>query len=571
MSDTFSTTEADWQKQGAEVTVSQNTSTGHTDITIGSETTPVASVEDVEKLLSIYKIPNITNDAYLNVSGYKVDDPVNHSKAILEFLPINGIARYIYSGRTAYSVAAVCFYSEADQSTCIGSYLVSGGETIEAKELKDIIAIPEAAKYVRFSSINELEVKIINDNYLYDEVGQIKEDVKNTEEDLQVLEDIVDKPDTPTTDIPSGEEQHGYYNTSMYFVSGNGYCLKTTAIPCKSGDIFQYKGSGGSSYPSVFMFANNAVAGQVTQSAYYDSPSSYVTIVIPDNIKYVVFQSWSYTSGAEILSVKKLGEKSDSLMERISRIESSNILFGKKLCVCGDSFTAGDFTGYVDKEGHSGYNSDAWDADAIANVWNGNNFVTSVGCWRTYGYHIAKRNQMKYYNQGINGSTLAYHNSTEYTYFSRPVDHSRYTNIPNDADYIVIWFGINDSNKDIPIGTISDDVNTTFYGAWNIVLSYIIEHHPLAKIGIVVTNYADVAYREATIASAKKWGIPYLDIMGDANVPLINGGKDASIELSDTAKNLRNATFCISESNIHPTPYCHEYESTFIENWLRTL
>ena len=48
MAQAFSIDEADWQKQGAEVTVSQNSQTGHTDITIGSTTTPVASVDDVE-------------------------------------------------------------------------------------------------------------------------------------------------------------------------------------------------------------------------------------------------------------------------------------------------------------------------------------------------------------------------------------------------------------------------------------------------------------------------------------------------------------------------------------------
>lgn len=41
--------DANWQTIGP-VSVSQNTSTGHTDITIGSTTTPVASVEEVSQL-----------------------------------------------------------------------------------------------------------------------------------------------------------------------------------------------------------------------------------------------------------------------------------------------------------------------------------------------------------------------------------------------------------------------------------------------------------------------------------------------------------------------------------------
>ena len=36
---------------------------------------------------------------------------------------------------------------------------------------------------------------------------------------------------------------------------------------------------------------------------------------------------------------------------------NSNILYGKKLVACGDSFTEGDFSGFVDENGLSGKDS----------------------------------------------------------------------------------------------------------------------------------------------------------------------------------------------------------------------
>lgn len=112
--------------------------------------------------------------------------------------------------------------------------------------------------------------------------------------------------------------------------------------------------------------------------------------------------------------------------------------------------------------------------------------------------------------------------------------------------------------------------NTTYYGAWNIVLKYLVEHYPYAKIGVIVSNGLD--YNElatATIECCKKWGVPYIDEVFDENVPLLHRvdrpGVDPSVK---TAKSL---AFRISETDTHPNPKAHLYESTFIEDFLRRL
>ena len=231
-------------------------------------------------------------------------------------------------------------------------------------------------------------------------------------------------------------------------------------------------------------------------------------------------------------------------------------LWGKKWVACGDSFTAGDFSGdttgdYLFSEGRF------------------------IGKKKVYPYFIGLRNNMTIVNEAIGGSIIAlskaYLEDPENVSINTrsPFSYQRYKEIPKDADYITLWFGINDS-VNTNLGTISDTTNETFYGAWNVVLEYLITNHPFAKIGIIITNGGKAEYRQAERDIAKKWGIPFLDMMGDEQVPPIFG-RESSLGFSSVAHNLRSASFRVSESNGHPNQYAHEYQSTFIEEFLRRL
>ncbi len=247
--------------------------------------------------------------------------------------------------------------------------------------------------------------------------------------------------------------------------------------------------------------------------------------------------------------------ETDSLLNHLSH----SPLFGKKWVACGDSFTEGDFTGYTDRNGNTHTNSDAYDPE--------------MHCYKTYPWHIAKRNCMTLVNEAKCGTTMAltkeYVDGQQSIGYKTPFSYQRYASIPDDADYITLWFGINDANHTY-LGTISDSENTTFYGAWNMVLEYLIEHHPYAKIGIVITESCAAPYRNAVRECALKWGIPYLDMMGDDKVPVIFG-RASSLGLCQRARELRTAAFEVSSSNQHPNLKAHEYQSTFIENWLKSL
>ena len=249
---------------------------------------------------------------------------------------------------------------------------------------------------------------------------------------------------------------------------------------------------------------------------------------------------------------------------KVLKVVSPGILYGKKYVVCGDSFTAGDFTGYVDENGLSGKNSPVlYDSD-----WK---------MYKTYPWWIAKRNSMTLVNDSECGTTMA----LDKTYVAdpenvdintrNPFSNERYKRIPSDADYITVWFGLNDANN-TNLGTIDDTDNTTFYGAWNVVLEYLLVNHPYAKVGIVVTDgITNHQYQDAVREVAKKWGFPYLDLVADPQIPAMISGRDAEMGLCARAKELRDAAFRVSSNNFHPSIKAHEYRSTIIENWLRTL
>lgn len=232
-----------------------------------------------------------------------------------------------------------------------------------------------------------------------------------------------------------------------------------------------------------------------------------------------------------------------------------NPLYGKKYVACGDSFTEGDFTGYVDDEGLSGKNSSViYDSD--------------LKMYKTYPWWIAKRNGMTLVNEAKCGSDF-----TNVDGASNPFSVERYLAVPTDADYITMMFGLNEAsigNDSTLIGTKDDTDNTTLWGAYNVVFEHFLTNMPYAKIGVIIPD----AWMPDTYANALKeiceyWGVPYLDLKGDVSVPMGIGGKYGSF--SAKAKQLRDNAFKVSDTNGHPNIKAHEYRSTVIENFLRSL
>ena len=150
-------------------------------------------------------------------------------------------------------------------------------------------------------------------------------------------------------------------------------------------------------------------------------------------------------------------------------------------------------------------------------------------------------------------------------------------------------FGINDSHHEqgssggdgeettgeIPIGTVDDTTISTFCGAYNVCLEWLITNRPFAHIGILVSNGMDRdEYRTKTIQIAEKWGVAYIDLNGDERTPMML--RSSNPVHSTTAKNLRLQSQAIDPSsgptrNLHPNGDANQYESTFIEAFLRSI
>lgn len=255
--------------------------------------------------------------------------------------------------------------------------------------------------------------------------------------------------------------------------------------------------------------------------------------------------------GTGSMTHKAMSQK--AVTDAIAAANSGSILKEKKWIACGDSFTHGDFDGIDDP-------TDYQFQDA---PYQGENMV--------YPFFIGRRTGADVTNEAINGSTMAFISGRANCFSAA---NGRYTQIPADADYITLYFGINDSHQSVPIGTINDTTNETFYGAWNIVMEYLIRNHPNAKIGIIISNGCDtIDYPNAEIAIAKKWGVAYFDMNGDPRIPLVfrtNGKSD----LCQTVIDIRKAQYVVSASNPtnwHPNVACHKDESTFIQAWLESI
>ena len=244
--------------------------------------------------------------------------------------------------------------------------------------------------------------------------------------------------------------------------------------------------------------------------------------------------------------------------------ETPDILYGKKWAVCGDSFTNSGGTGTGTMPAGTKY----------------------AGKPFTYPWIIGSRMNMTIAQFFEGGRTLAFPAVPE-TFVNSltcPNQTYYYQNIPADADYITIYLGINDNHHAtgggdgedptgyIPLGEITDETTASYYGAWNVVLTWLITNRPNAHIGIIVTNgiQSNDNYRLAQIAIAKKYGIPYIDMNGDERTPAML--RTSNPNIPESIKYALRQKWAVNPGiNDHPNDAAQLFESTFIENFLRSL
>ena len=239
----------------------------------------------------------------------------------------------------------------------------------------------------------------------------------------------------------------------------------------------------------------------------------------------------------------------------------SNILYGKILVTVGDSITQGADMNL------------APETDLSANPNYSTN--TNEGKFKTYGWQIANRNNMIFYNKGISGTTMQGTTNSAGTDkgdiskkngFSKP--GGRYTQLPDEIDYLTIMFGWNDAAYGT-LGTIDDTTPETYYGGFNVTLPYLIYKYPYTTIILMVPFGATKGHRDAVRQMAEKWGVGLFDKNDDDKLPFYYTDEEETpnIPLNTTIKNIRTKLHQINGA--HPGYEGHYIISTRLENYMR--
>lgn len=176
------------------------------------------------------------------------------------------------------------------------------------------------------------------------------------------------------------------------------------------------------------------------------------------------------------------GLLSEYYLNTLIKQQNPNYLYGKKIVAIGDSMVEGD----------------------------------SVPRNKTWLSLIAERNNMDSVNYGVNGCTLAYVDSGSYT--KEQSVYARYESMDNDADYVIVFAGTNDIQREITLGDEDSDNPATFYGALNGLCEGLLTKYPAKKIAFI-TPYARSGieaecetYVEAIKTACKNHGgIPVFD------------------------------------------------------------
>ena len=462
-----------------------------------------------EMQTTVYKEITIEAKAggFWDIEGEWIDAETAFSKRT-NLIPVRSGEGFLYTGTGSDYCPSVIWFDQVENVVSHEYYSVETG-------LRVVIA-PENAAYARFYS------------YCYSDSA-----------DSVILElTYLPKGDDRFVEIESRE--NGYWNKNGTWTVAAGGAKRTNPILVTPDDRFHYFGFGHWSAVSVFWFDENGSIvsyGQYADEIHYIATK--VTLIPPVGAVFARFYSYSDVDVDHV----KLDVYIETDSDKMERYQQSNVLYGKKYVACGDSFTAGDFTNVENA-------ADAWDD------------VRQT--YKTYPWWIADRNGMWLENEAVCGSTM--HNNGTGDAFSV----SRYTAVPADADYITLSFGLNETSAEL--GTLEDTTNDTVIGAWNVVLEYLITNMPYAKIGIIIPDgWCTEEMRSALVSVAQYWGIPYLDLKGDASVPLMTGGRYSDATVSAKAVALRNAAFQISDTDAHPKVKAHEYRSTVIEHFLRSL
>lgn len=414
--------------------------------------------------------------------------------------------------------------------------------------------IPEGVKFVVITASND---NIASLTY-YADVNIIKASINGLDELSDEFDDITDDGIVRKNNeyVPSWEKGIIYQGGVSAIVDSYYHTQK---ISVSEGDIVTLVDDDNESYLMRFIAAYSGGIAVSTKGA-----ESSLEYVVPDGINEIIVTSASnivalpqihvsivrFQLGKIVILPNSFHETIANLQLEIETLKKSDVLYGKKYWAVGDSYTE-----WSDEYYPSGHKY--------------------AGQYITYDREIRLRHNMSGENRGISGSTIALPKAgvTENVNAFTMVGGRLYQ-IPEDVDYLTIAFGINDAIY-CNLGNIDDTDNTTFYGAWNVAIEWLLRNRPNTKIGIIgfVRSYS--GFYDALNVISKKWGIPFLDTFGGQNVPPTIDQRLPEFNYSTTANEIRREHFhgknATPPNRTHPGSVAHRWESTYIENFLRAL
>ena len=109
--------------------------------------------------------------------------------------------------------------------------------------------------------------------------------------------------------------------------------------------------------------------------------------------------------------------------------------------------------------------------------------------------------------------------------------------------------------------------NDTFYGGYNVVLPYLINKYPYAKIALIVPFGTDAGHRDAVRQLGDKWGLAVWDNY-QGGTPLYYGKED-SVGVNASIVTANRAKF--QANGAHPNYKGHTQLADMLEHFMQGI
>lgn len=332
-----------------------------------------------------------------------------------------------------------------------------------------------------------------------DILEQWKDQLFNKFEDIETnLEDVNKTPDTYKFEDITEEVgvETGYYYGGFTHNTLKAWTCVAAPIPCEAGDVFRFTSAvtntDGRQQAIKCYNADQTLVGE-----YHDpDPEIGVTrycdkiFIVPENIAYIAVNCWN-GNGEYTLKIEKATPVTDvnflTTLQLADYIPAYSLV-GKTLYSDGDSIALGAGSGYI-----------------------------------SYAHLLSSKYNMPLTSRASGGTTLAVRADRADSIYERIISMS------GTYDYIILNGGINDIINNIPLGTVTDDINiefdtTTTLGALEAICKHLNTNYFRSKklFVFIHSHVPRLSAMKNTFTEMKKvlekWGLPYVDISQQFNL-----------------------------------------------------